>query len=407
MPLNDSDLRGRTGWLRLVLTPGIGPVAVRELIERAGPPEAILDQPHARLTTMVGPRIAGALAAAPPADAPDVARALDWAAEPEHHLLTLADPDYPERLREVGDAPPLLFVRGDPARLARPAIAVVGSRSASRGGAETAEGFARTLAESGLTIVSGLARGIDAAAHRGAIGREGGTVAVLGTGVDMIYPATNRALADAILADGGTLVSEQPLGAGPLRANFPRRNRLIAGLSLGVLVVEAALRSGSLITARLAGDFGRDVFAVPGSIHSPLSRGCHALIKDGAKLVECANDIFSEFVLPIPTTVPGSRRGPGRTTGDATPAGDGCGLPAGLARTDGAAPPAAGGPATTEDGLIAAIGWDPVSTEQLARRWPIEPASLSARLLELEFTGRVERLADGRYRRRPGAEQTA
>ena len=406
MPLNDSDLPGRTGWLRLMLTPGIGPMAVRELVERAGPPEAILDQPHARLATMVGPRIAGALAAAPPADAPEVVRALDWAAGPAHHLLTLADPDYPERLREVGDAPPLLFVRGNPARLTRPAIAVVGSRSASRGGAETAESFARTLAESGLTIVSGLARGIDAAAHRGAIGREGGTVAVLGTGVDMIYPATNRALADAIRADGGTLVSEQPLGAGPLRANFPRRNRLIAGLSLGVLVVEAALRSGSLITARLAGDFGRDVFAVPGSIHSPLSRGCHALIKDGAKLVECANDIFSEFVLPPPTTVPEPGGRTGRPTCDAPPAADGPGLTAGLGSTNGR-PPAVGGLASTDDGLVEAIGWDPVSTEQLALRWPIDPARLSVRLLELEFTGRVERLADGRYRRRPGPERTA
>lgn len=406
MPLNDADRPGRAGWIRLVLTPGVGPVTVRDLIERAGAPESILDQPRAHLAAMLGPRIADALAAAPRADAPEVTRALDWAAEPEHHLLTLTDPGYPERLREIGDAPPLLFVHGDPGRLTGPAIAVVGSRSASRDGAETAERFARTLAESGLTIVSGLARGIDAAAHRGAIGRAGGTVAVLGTGIDVIYPSGNRALVEAILADGGTLVSEQPLGAGPLRANFPRRNRLIAGLSLGVLVVEAALRSGSLITARLAGDFGREVFAVPGSIHSPLSRGCHALIKDGAKLVECANDVFSEFVLALPTTVPGPRSRAGRATGNAPPSADGTGLPAGPAWTDDA-PPAAGGPMTTDDALVEAIGWDPVSGEQLALRCPIEPARLSVCLLELEFAGRVERLADGRYRRRPGGTRTA
>lgn len=407
MPLNDSDRSGRAGWLRLALTPGIGPVAVRELIERAGPPETILEQPHARLATMVGPRIAAALAAAPPADAPEVTRALEWAAGPGHHLLTLADPGYPERLREIGDAPPLLFVHGDPGRLARPAVAVVGSRSASRGGAETAEAFARTLAESGLSIVSGLARGIDAAAHRGAIGRAGGTVAVLGTGIDVIYPPGNRALVDAILADGGTLVSEQPLGAGPLRANFPRRNRLIAGLSLGVLVVEAALRSGSLITARLAGEFGRDVFAVPGSIHSPLSRGCHALIKDGAKLVECANDIFSEFVFPPSATIELPYARASRATGE-TPATPGdSAASSGPAWTDGTPVAAPGEPMTPDDALVEALGWDPVSAEQLALRCPIEPARLSVRLLELEFAGRVERLADGRYRRRPDGARTA
>ncbi|MEN9314751.1 MAG: hypothetical protein RIS35_1144 [Pseudomonadota bacterium] len=384
MPLSDGDRPGRAGWLRLALTPGIGPMAMRELLERVGAPGTILSLSHVDLTAMAGRRIADALAAAPRPDAPEVTDALDWASAPDHHLLTIADPAYPERLRQIDDPPPLLYVRGDPARLARPGIAVVGSRSASQGGAETAGRFARALADSGLSIVSGLARGIDAAAHRGALGRLGGTVAVLGTGVDLVYPPSNRALAEAILADGGTLVSEQPLGAQPLRANFPRRNRLIAGLSMGVLVVEAALRSGSLITARLAGDFGRDVFAVPGSIHSALSRGCHALIKDGAKLAEDPDDILSEIACAAGAAAGGVRP---------EPAPDGMGVVEAV--------PTAG------DGLVEAIGWDPVSPERIALRWPLEPGRLAARLLELEFAGRVERLADGRYRRRPEGPGTA
>ena len=383
MPLPETGRAESAAWLRLLLTPGVGPASARDLLQVFGLPEDVLGAGRAALAKAVGERLANAIAAGDPEREAAVEHALDWAQAPENHLLSIADAGYPAALLQIGDPPPLLFVRGDPRVLARPTLAIVGSRSATHGGLEIAKAFSTALADAGLTIASGLALGIDAAAHRGALGRAAGTLAVLGTGADVAYPATNRHLAEAIVAHGGALVTELPLGTGPREANFPRRNRLIAGLSLGVLVVEAAVRSGSLITARLAGEFGREVFAIPGSIHSPLARGCHQLIKQGAKLVESAQDVLGELK--------GFPQAPARAGGRA---GGGAGERPG-GRTAGAA--------GEGDPVLQALGWDPVGMDTLAQRLAGSAGGipeLAARLLALELDGRIERLADGRFQRR-------
>ena len=282
-------------WLRLAGVPGLGPQRQRDLLAAFGLPVHIFAASRNALAAVVGGEAASAVLATPPDAA--IERTLAWAAEPDSHILTLGDPAYPHSLFDIADPPVLLYVKGDPALLSRPGIALVGARSSTAGGEANAEAFARALAGHGLVVVSGLALGIDAAAHRGALaaGSAGaGTVAVIGTGIDRIYPARNATLAREIAASGA-IVSEFALGTPPLPHNFPRRNRLIAGLAEGVLVVEAALGSGSLITARLAAEHGREVYAIPGSIHSPLSRGCHRLIRDGAKLVETAEDVIEEL----------------------------------------------------------------------------------------------------------------
>src|SRR5690606_15635816 len=304
-------------------------------------------------------------------------RTLQWADEPGHHVLTLADPAYPQSLLTIADPPVLLYVTGDPARLAQPALAVVGARSATPGGCDNARAFARHLAGHGWCVVSGLAQGIDAAAHEGALqaGAQGaGTVAVMGTGIDRVYPARHRDLAHQIAAHGAR-VSELPLGMGPLPHHFPRRNRLVAGLARGVLVVEAARQSGSLITARLAGESGREVFAIPGSIHSPLSRGCHALIRQGAKLVETAQDITDELGAA-------TRAGRAKASGVATP--------------DEASGP---GTAAPESPLLRALGFDPLHLDALQARTGLDIATLNVQLLELELAGHVARLDGGRFQR--------
>ncbi|MDA0233611.1 MAG: DNA-processing protein DprA, partial [Proteobacteria bacterium] len=282
-------------WLRLACIPGVGTQGQRALLAAFGLPGHIFAAGRGALAAVVGGQAADAVLAVPAHE--DIERTLAWASEAGNRVLTLADADYPRQLFDIADPPVLLYVKGEPALLSRPGIALVGARSATAAGEANAEAFARTLAQQGLVVVSGLALGIDAAAHRGALaaGSTGaGTVAVIGTGIDRIYPARNAALAREIAA-AGAVVSEFPLGTPPLQHNFPRRNRLIAGLAEGVLVVEAALGSGSLITARLATETGREVFAIPGSIHSPLSRGCHRLIRDGAKLVETAEDVVEEL----------------------------------------------------------------------------------------------------------------
>ena len=403
MPLSQTGRAERAAWLRLALTPGIGPAAVRDLLSVFGLPEDVIASGRAALARVVGDRLAAALLARDEGRDDAVARALDWAQAPDHHLLSLADPAYPARLLQIGDPPPLLYLAGDPAVLARPALAVVGSRSPTRGGLETAEAFAAALGDAGLTIASGLALGIDAAAHRGALGTTSGTIAVLGTGADIVYPAANRGLAGAIRQRGGAVVSELPLGTGPREANFPRRNRLIAGLSRGVLVVEAALRSGSLITARLAAEFGREVFAIPGSIHSPLSKGCHQLIKQGAKLVESAQDILGELpdvesARDILAALPGV---------EAVPAAPGPARAQGSPRTGARSPRTPPDPRSAPpDPVLEALGWDPVSEQALATRLHDDgaaPGALAERLLALEIDGRIERLPDGRYQRRARA----
>jgi DNA processing protein len=257
----------------------------------------------------------------------------------------------------------MLYLRGRVELLARPSVAIVGSRNATAQGEQNARSFAEHFSRRGLTVVSGLAAGIDAAAHEGALKGDGSTVAVVGTGIDRIYPRRNEALARRIV-DQGLMVSEYPLGMLPLAPNFPRRNRLIAGLSLGTLVVEAAAQSGSLITAREAADAGREVFAIPGSIHSPQSRGCHQLLRQGAKLVEVADDVLEELRL-------------GRM----------------------ASPPLSAASPTPADPLLEALGFDPQPLDALAQRTGLPTDRLLARLLELELAGQVARLPGGLYQR--------
>lgn len=277
-------------WLALQYAPGVGPVATSQLLSRFESPQALFEEFRGDSA------IKGALhdyLAEP--DWQAVERDLEWAAAEGCEIITLADHRYPERLRRIADPPPLLFTNGNSKLLSDMQLAMVGSRNPTHAGKETAREFARHLVGVGLTITSGLALGIDEASHRGALDVEGATIAVLGTGPDRIYPARHKGLAHEIVDNGGLLVSEFSPGTPPVASNFPRRNRIISGLSLGTLIVEAALRSGSLITARLAAEQGREVFAIPGSIHHPLARGCHKLIREGAKLVESANDILEEL----------------------------------------------------------------------------------------------------------------
>lgn len=287
-----------------------------------------------------------------------------WLKDPANCVLTLADADYPQRLLQLPDPPPRLYVKGSVELLSRPALAVVGSRNATAQGMANAEAFAKALSHAGLTIVSGLALGIDSAAHRGGLAGPASSVAVLGTGADLVWPARNRALAHE-LAARGALVSEFALGTRPLAGNFPRRNRLISGLALGCLVVEAATDSGSLITARLAAEQGSEVFAIPGSIHSPLAKGCHALIKQGAKLVESARDILEELHLP--------------------------------------APPPPGPAAPPEDArarrLLATLGDEACDLDTLALRSGLAIAEITALLTQLELEDRVAVLPGGLYQR--------
>jgi DNA processing protein len=288
-------------------------------------------------------------------------------------VLTLGDAAYPPRLLQTADPPLLLYAIGRVELLSAPSLAIVGSRKATPQGLDNARSFARQLSEQGLTIVSGLALGIDAAAHEGALGAAGRTLAFVGTGLDQVYPARHAALARRIEREG-VIASEYGLGMPPLAANFPRRNRLIAGISRGTLVVEAAVQSGSLVTARLAAEAGRDVYAIPGSIHSPQSKGCHWLIRQGATLVETAGDILQDLALAPPP----------RPTGAPKPGSD--------AEDD----PAADLP---DAPLLAALGHDPVTLDALAARTGMPTPMLNARLLELELEGRIHRLPGGLFQR--------
>ena len=357
-------------WLRLLRVPGIGRETARRLLAACGTPEAVFAAGHAALTQLVGQVAAQALGEEREADADYLGTVQAWLdADPTHHVLTLGEPHYPAALLETADPPLLLYAQGRLDLLGTPALAVVGSRNPSAQGIDNARAFATHLSQAGLTIVSGMALGIDGAAHAGGLAGRGSTVAVVGTGLDRIYPARHKALAHRIAIEG-LLLSEFELGMPPLAENFPRRNRLIAGLSRGTLVVEAALPSGSLITARQALEAGREVFAIPGSIHSVQSRGCHALIKQGAKLVESAEDILGE-------------------------------LNWAEARTASAAQ--APKPLAADAALLDALGHDPVTLDALLARTGESAAALSARLLELELDGRVARLPGGLYQRRGDA----
>lgn len=347
-------------WLTLSLTRGLGGEGARSLLKEFGSPEAIFRASADSVRRFVKAEVAAEITQGISDDV--VAPTLEWLHDGGNHVVTLGDDDYPQALLNIPDPPLLLYVKGRLDLLNQPALAIVGSRNATPQGIHNAEAFARTLSEAGLCIISGMAHGIDSAAHRGALQVQGSTIAVVGTGLDRVYPAANRELAHA-LASQGAIVSEFPLGTPPLAANFPRRNRLISGMSAGCLVVEASLQSGSLITARLASEQGRDVFAIPGSIHAPQSKGCHTLIKQGAKLVETAGDVLEELggqkVAQSPTAKQSS---------------------------DGSV-------------LLDHLGFDPVDMDTLAARCGLTMAELSAMLLTLELEGRVSTLPGGQYQR--------
>ncbi|KWT85677.1 MULTISPECIES: DNA-processing protein DprA [unclassified Variovorax] len=367
------------GWLRLTLTAGIGNTAARKLLAAFGLPAQVFAQPAAALRQIVTEAQASALLDTPAELGALLDRTLEWLGGngppgATHRILTLGDPAYPSSLLEMADPPLVLYLIGPAplnlAQLSR-SIAMVGSRNPTAQGTSNARAFARAFGEAGIAVVSGLALGIDGAAHEGALDAPinplwPATVAVVGTGLDRVYPARHHALAQRI-AERGLIVSEFPLGTPPLNQNFPKRNRIIAGLSRGTLVVEAALQSGSLITARLASEQGREVFAIPGSIHSPQSRGCHALIRQGAKLVETVGDVLEELrfdVSPAPAAPPQEE--------EAT-------APAGS--------------------LLQAMGYDPASLDALCARTGHPVAILQALLLELELGGNVARMPGGLFQR--------
>lgn len=346
---------------------GVGGAARLKLLQAFGSPEAVLSASRNALARHLSPKQLDALLAGPDAVRLDAARV--WLAQPGNHLITLADADYPARLLEIALPPPVLYAKGRRELLASTALAVVGSRHATPQGLRDAEAFAHAVSDAGLAIVSGLALGIDAAAHAGGLAGAASSVAVVGTGLDRVYPARNKELAHR-LAENGLILSEFALGTPPLAAHFPRRNRLISGLALGVLVVEAAPESGSLVTARLAVEQGREVFAIPGSIHSPLARGCHQLIKQGAKLVESAADILDELAWQTrlaPPVFP-EREGPGA-------------------------------PAAEADPVLAAFDAAPTTADTLAARTGLTLDALSAKLLTLELAGHVAQLPGGRYQK--------
>jgi DNA processing protein len=384
-------------WLRLTTTPGISRALARGLLAALGAPQNIFAAPRSALSAIVGSTAAGIVLQAPPPElAARVAATVAWLAQTNCHLVTLADPAYPPMLLNSSDPPILLYVRGRLRLLHTTALAMVGSRQASPQGLANAHRFAAALAHAGLTIVSGMALGIDGAAHQGALSTGGATVAVLGTGVNRVYPSRHAALAQQ-LAEHGALISEWPLDAPPLPAHFPQRNRLIAGLARAVLVVEAAAQSGSLITARLANEMGRDVYAVPGSIHATLTKGCHHLIKEGAKLVESVHDVLQELDWSAePVRAPskpnvGSLQ-PVAPLRDALPLN---------ADANGDAGAGAGGNSDSNtnadtDAVLLALGHDAAAPDLLAERTGLSVGRLQAALLTLELAGRIALLPCGR-----------
>jgi DNA processing protein len=373
---------GLAAWLRLMATEGVGTQTARDLLTHFGLPEEIFNAGFSALQKRVPEKIARILSApiAPNVQA-HIEQTLAWAAQDNNHVITLADANYPQALLRIADPPTLLYVKGNDALLNKHAIAIVGSRNASAQGMLNADRFAQNLSDAGLTVVSGLALGIDTGAHTGAIQsakaankatNTGSSIAVIGTGLDIVYPAANRALAHQ-LADVGCIISEYPLGTPAIAHNFPCRNRIISGLSLGVLVVEAAAQSGSLITARSALEQGREVFAIPGSIHSPLAKGCHQLIRQGAKLVESAQDILEELRWNSPalhTSQAGTSQIVASNLSD-----------------------------PKLQSLLENMGHDALSVDQLVARSGLPVASVQAALLHLEMQGHIECLAGGQVRR--------
>ncbi|MEY4100421.1 MAG: DNA-protecting protein DprA [Pseudomonadota bacterium] len=388
-------------WLRLTLSPGIGNITARKLLTTFGLPQAIFEQPAQTLRQVATATQSQALQTEPTALAELLETTWTWLNESgsndcQRQVLTLGDPGYPQALLEIDDPPLMLYLLGVASFnenqtattpwpvLSQRCLAIVGSRNPTPQGARNARQFAKTLVQAGLTVVSGLALGVDGAAHEGALeGLTDGatnlpaTLAVIGTGLDRVYPKAHHDLAHRI-AQRGLLLSEYPLGTPPLNANFPKRNRLIAGLARGTLVVEAALQSGSLITARLTAEQGKDVFAIPGSIHATQSRGCHALIKQGAKLVESAQDVLEEL------------QGFNALTAAMDSAATYTGLPRDECIVEGNAQ------------VLNALGFDPVGLDALQGRTQLETSDLQARLMTLELEGQVARLPGGLFQRLAG-----
>jgi DNA processing protein len=350
-------------WARLQLS-GIAPRPMVELLRAFGSPEGVLGATRAQWSRHVDPKMAAHLGA--PLEANRLERTLEWLREPGHDLIAWGDSDYPALLLEIGDPPPVFYCMGRRDLLRQPAFAIVGSRNATPQGCADAEAFAAALSAAGLAIVSGLALGIDAAAHRGGLEGAGSSIAVIGTGPDRVYPARNRDLAHELAANG-LVLSEFAVGTPPQKQNFPRRNRVVSGLARGVLVMEATLSSGSLITARLAGEQGREVFALPGSIHSPFSKGAHQLIREGAKLVETAQDVLVELGI---ASAPEEKA-------VASPA------------QSRAAPRA----------ILRALGHDPAEPDTIAARARLPIPAVLAALTELEIAGRVASLPGGVWQR--------
>lgn len=365
-------------WLRLVATEGVGTQTARDLLTQFGLPEQIFDTSFSALQKHIPEKIARALSGPIPSEIQaHIDQTLAWVAQENNYVITLGDEDYPQSLLSIADPPVLLYVKGRPAFLNMPAVAIVGSRNASAQGMLNADRFAQNLSEAGLTVVSGLALGIDTGAHTGAIksaqqGYAGSSIAVIGTGLDIVYPAANRVLAHQI-AEVGCIISEYSLGTPAIAHNFPRRNRIISGLSLGVLVVEAAAQSGSLITARSALEQGREVFAIPGSIHSPLAKGCHQLIRQGAKLVESAQDILEE--LRWQSTDSKKTHSSGVQ----------------IAASNLSDPKL--------QSLLENMGHEALSVDQLIVRTGLPVSSVQAALLNLELQGQIETLPGGQIRR--------
>ena len=369
-------------WLRLALTPGIGNTTARKLLAAFGSAPAIFEQSSATLLKLGSEKLASTLRNEPPGLAAQLQTTLDWLqAGDDRRIAVLGDPAYPAVLLDIEDPPLMLYMLGTLAcagfsateKIAN-SLAIVGSRNPTPQGESNALQFAKAFGGAGICVVSGLALGIDGAAHDGAMLGGGETIAVVGTGLDRVYPKRHLDLAHRI-AGQGMIISEFPLGTPPLTANFPKRSRIISGLSRGPRVVEAALQSGSLITARLAAEQGKEVFAIPGSIHSPQSRGCHALIKQGAKLVEVAQDVLEELRM--------APAGYAAVPGAAQPAPEGDGMDAAALRSG--------------DPLLAALGFDPVSLDALQARTGLDTPHLQARLLELELDGQVTRLPGGLF----------
>jgi DNA processing protein len=364
---HSEDIAEKSLWISLSLVQGVGSQTFCQLLKIFASPSGIYAASTQQLKQVVSDSIATKISLG--IDEAAVNASIHWLSQANNYLITLADSTYPKALLETPDPPPIIYAKGNPALLNYPSLAIVGSRNASVQGEKNAEAFAEGLCAYGLCIISGLALGIDGAAHRGALKANGATIAVVGTGLDIIYPAKHRDLAHQIAAQG-LIISEFPLGTASMPQNFPRRNRIISGLSLGCLVVEANLQSGSQITARLAAEQGREVFAIPGSIHSPMSKGCHQLIKQGAKLVDCLQDIVEEL---------------GLSNGSV----DNLGLnkrPANVGTAE-------------INSLLKLMGYEAISLESLVRLSHLTVSEVSSMLMLLELEGSIASLSGGQYQK--------